>query len=58
MSLKRLLLTGYKQRLRKQRMPFLRGFRSTAKLPMEFLVNTLFPFIKEYALFRFVMSCF
>ena len=24
--------------------------RSTAKLPMEFLVNTLFPFIKTYAL--------
>ena len=35
-----------------------RGFRSTEKLPMKFLVNTLFPFIRKYALLRIVVSYF
>ena len=30
----------------------MRGSRNTAKLPMEFLVNTLFPFMKKNALLR------
>ena len=30
----------------------MRGSRSTAKLLMEFSVNTLFPFIEKYTLLR------
>ena len=30
----------------------MRGSRSAAKLPMEFLVNRLLPFIKKYTLLR------
>ena len=36
----------------------MRGSRSTAKLPMEFLVNTLLPFIEKYALLRIVVPYF
>ena len=36
----------------------MRGSRSMAKLPMEFLVNTMFPFIKKYTLLRIAVPYF
>ena len=37
---------------------FMRGSRSTVKLPMECKVNTLLPFVKKYALLRIAMPYF
>ena len=36
----------------------MRGSRSTAKLPMEFLANTLFPFMEKCALLRIAVPYF
>ena len=36
----------------------MRGSRRTAKLPMEFLVKTMFPFIEKYALLRIIVPYF
>ena len=36
----------------------IRGSRGTVKLPMEFLVNTLLPFLEKYTLLRITVLYF
>ena len=45
------LVNNYKKKKKQN----IRGSRRKAKLPMEFLVNTLLPFIRMYALLRIVV---